>query len=135
MIELLDRLEFVRDLGIDADSCASHPSGAPQPAGRRGRHYDGAAHRRPRTRAPHRNPGRANRRTRDQARGRDARHVREIHGLAVHQSAQKDERRFQATKRDVAKALLLFRHTIFALKQAKATGEDGVARRRTRDRA
>lgn len=39
----------------------------------------------------------------------------------------KDERRFQATKRDVAKALLLFRRTIFALKQAKATGEDGVS--------
>jgi TnpA family transposase len=38
----------------------------------------------------------------------------------------KDERRFQATKRDVAKALLLFRHTIFTLKQAKAIGEDGV---------
>jgi hypothetical protein len=39
----------------------------------------------------------------------------------------RDERRFQATKRDVANALLLFRRTIAALKQAKATGEDGVA--------
>ena len=34
--------------------------------------------------------------------------------------------RFQATKRDVAKALLLFRRTIAALKQAQETGEDGV---------
>jgi hypothetical protein len=39
----------------------------------------------------------------------------------------REERRFQATKRDVAKALLLFRRTIAALKQAGATGEDGVA--------
>ncbi|HEY5300235.1 MAG TPA: Tn3 family transposase [Acetobacteraceae bacterium] len=39
----------------------------------------------------------------------------------------KDERRFSATKRDVAKALLLFRQTILALKQAKATGEEGVS--------
>jgi TnpA family transposase len=39
----------------------------------------------------------------------------------------RDERRFQATKRDVAKALLLFRCTIAALKRAKETGEDGVA--------
>ena len=39
----------------------------------------------------------------------------------------REERRFQATKRDVAKALLLFRRTIAALKQAEATGKDGVA--------
>ena len=39
----------------------------------------------------------------------------------------KDERRFSATKRDVAKTLPLFRRTIFALKQAKATGEEGVS--------
>ena len=39
----------------------------------------------------------------------------------------RDERRFQATKRDVAKALILFRRTIAALKEAKQTGEDGVA--------
>ena len=39
----------------------------------------------------------------------------------------KDERRFSATKRDVAKALLLFRQTILALKQAKVTGEEGVS--------
>ena len=38
----------------------------------------------------------------------------------------REERRFQATKRDVAKALLLFRRTIAALKQAEATGKDGV---------
>ncbi len=39
----------------------------------------------------------------------------------------RDERRFQTTKRDVARTLLLFRRTIAALKQAKDTGEDGVA--------
>jgi len=34
---------------------------------------------------------------------------------------------FQATKKDVAKALALFRRTITALKKAKLTGEDGLA--------
>lgn len=39
----------------------------------------------------------------------------------------RDDRRFQTTKRDVARTLRLFRRTIAALKQAKETGEDGVA--------
>ena len=39
----------------------------------------------------------------------------------------RDERRFQATRPDVAKALLLFRRTIAALRLAKETGEEGVA--------
>jgi TnpA family transposase len=39
----------------------------------------------------------------------------------------RDERRFQMTKRDVARTLLLFRRTIAALKRAKETGEEGVA--------
>ena len=39
----------------------------------------------------------------------------------------RDERRFQTTKRDVARTLLLFRRTIAALKRAKETGEEGVA--------
>ena len=38
-----------------------------------------------------------------------------------------DERRFQATSRDVARALILFRRTIAALGHAKEAGEDGVA--------
>jgi TnpA family transposase len=48
-------------------------------------------------------------------------------GSLFTKARNRDERRFQATKRDVAKALLLFRRTIAALKQAKETGEDGVA--------
>jgi hypothetical protein len=47
-------------------------------------------------------------------------------GSLFSKAQNRDERRFQATKRDVAKALLLFRRTIAALKQAQATGEDGV---------
>ncbi len=39
----------------------------------------------------------------------------------------REERRFQATRRDVARTLLLFRRTIAALKHAKETGEEGVA--------
>ena len=48
-------------------------------------------------------------------------------GSLFSKAQNRDERRFQSTKRDVAKALLLFRRTIAALKQAQATGEDGVA--------
>ena len=48
-------------------------------------------------------------------------------GSLFSKAQNRDERRFQATKRDVAKTLLLFRHTIAALKQAQITGEDGVA--------
>jgi TnpA family transposase len=47
-------------------------------------------------------------------------------GSLFSKAQNRDEQRFQATKRDVAKALLLFRRTIAALKQAQATGEDGV---------
>ena len=48
-------------------------------------------------------------------------------GSLFTKAQNRDERRFQATKRDVAKVLLLFRRTIAALKQAQETGEDGVA--------
>jgi TnpA family transposase len=48
-------------------------------------------------------------------------------GSLFTKARNRDERRFQATKRDVAKALLLFRRTIAALKLARETGEDGVA--------
>ena len=61
------------------------------------------------------------------ARRRDTRHVEKYIGSLFTKARSKDERRFQATKRDVAKALLLFRHTIAALKRAKQAGEDGMA--------
>ena len=48
-------------------------------------------------------------------------------GSLFTKARSRDERRFQATKRDVARTLLLFRRTIAVLKQAKETGEDGVA--------
>ena len=48
-------------------------------------------------------------------------------GSLFSKAQNRHERRFQATKRDVAKALLLFRRTIAALKQAQQAGEDGVA--------
>ena len=48
-------------------------------------------------------------------------------GSLFSKAQNRDERRFQATKRDVATTLLLFRRTIAALKQAQATGEEGVA--------
>ena len=48
-------------------------------------------------------------------------------GTLFTRARNRDERRFQATRQDVAKALLLFRRTIAALRHAKETGEDGVA--------
>lgn len=48
-------------------------------------------------------------------------------GSLFTKARNRDERRFQATKRDVAKTLLLFRQTIAALKQAQQSGEDGLA--------
>jgi TnpA family transposase len=48
-------------------------------------------------------------------------------GTLFSRARNRDERRFQATRRDVARALLLFRRTIAALRHAKEAGEDGVA--------
>ena len=48
-------------------------------------------------------------------------------GTLFSRARNRDERRFQATRRDVAKALVLFRRTIAALRHAKEAGEDGVA--------
>ena len=48
-------------------------------------------------------------------------------GTLFSRARNRDERRFRATRRDVARALVLFRRTIAALRHAKETGEDGVA--------
>ena len=48
-------------------------------------------------------------------------------GTLFSRARNRDERRFQATRRDVARALVLFRRTIAALRHARETGEDGVA--------
>jgi TnpA family transposase len=47
-------------------------------------------------------------------------------GTLFSRAQNRDERRFQATRRDVARALVLFRRTITALRHAKEAGEDGV---------
>ena len=48
-------------------------------------------------------------------------------GTLFSRARNRDERRFQATRRDVAKALVLFRRMSAALRHAKEAGEDGVA--------
>jgi len=48
-------------------------------------------------------------------------------GTLFSRAQNRDEQRFQATRRDVARALVLFRRTITALRHAKEAGEDGVA--------
>jgi TnpA family transposase len=47
-------------------------------------------------------------------------------GTLFSRARNRDEKRFQATRRDVARALVLFRRTIAALRHAKEAGEDGV---------
>ena len=48
-------------------------------------------------------------------------------GTLFSRARNRDERRFQATRRDVARALILFRRTITAPRHAKEAGEDGLA--------
>ncbi len=126
MIELLDRLDFVRGLGIGPDRARRiHPA-------RLGRLIDEGtimtaqhiADLEPVRRAAILVAQVADLQTRlaDATLAMFEKYM----GSLFTKARGKAERRFQATKRDVARALLLFRRTIFALKQAKATGEDGV---------
>ena len=48
-------------------------------------------------------------------------------GSLFTKAQHRSERRFQATKRDVAKTLVLFGRTIAALKKAKAAGKNGLS--------
>ena len=126
IIELLDRLEYVRDLGVGADRVRRiHPV-------RLSRLIDEGAI----MSAQHMTDLEPLRRaailvaqvTELETRLADATLAmfEKYMGSLFTKARGKDERRFSATKRDVAKALLLFRQTIFTLKQAKATGEEGV---------
>ena len=127
MIALLDRLEYVRGLGIDAARAKRiHPA-------RLGRLLDEGAIMTVQHIAdlePARRTAILVAQTADlETRLADATLAmfEKYMGSLFSKAQNRDERRFQATKRDVAKALLLFRRTIAALKQAQETGEDGVA--------
>jgi len=48
-------------------------------------------------------------------------------GSLFNKAQNREERRFQATKRDGREGAAAFRRAIAALKQAQAPGEDGVA--------
>jgi len=127
MIELLDRLDYVRSLGLDAERPKRiHPArftrlveeGAImtaqhiadlEPARRTAILVAQVAH--------------LDTRIADATLTMFEKYI----GSLFTKARSKDERRFQATKRDVAKALRLFRRTIAALKRAKEVGEDGVA--------
>lgn len=127
MIELLDRLDYVRSLGVDAERARRiHPGrlirlveeggimtaqhiADLEPARRTAILVAQVAH--------------LDTRIADATLAMFEKYI----GSLFTKARSKDERRFQATKRDVAKALLLFRRTIAALKRAKQAGEDGVA--------
>ena len=126
LLTLLDRLEYVRELGIDAARAKRiHPA-------RLGRLLAEAAVMTVQHIAdlePERRTAILVAQTADlEARLADATLAmfEKYIGSLFSKAQNRDERRFQATKRDVAKALLLFRRTIAAIKQAQATGEDGV---------
>ena len=126
MVELLDRLDYVRSLGVDADRAGSINPGRLtrlveeggimtaqhiadlEPARRTAILVAQVAH--------------LDTRVADATLAMFEKYI----GSLFTKARSKDERRFQATKRDVAKALLLFRRTIAALKRAKQAGEDGV---------
>jgi len=126
MIELLDRLDYVRSLGVHADRARRiHPGRLVRLVGEGGimtaQHIADLEPAR-RTailvaQAAHLDP-----RVADATLAMFEKYI----GSLFTKARSKDERRFQATKRDVAKALLLFRRTIAALKRAKQAGEDGV---------
>ena len=127
MIALLDRLEYVRSFGIDAARAKRiHPA-------RLGRLLDEGAIMTVQHIAdlePARRTAILVAQTADlETRLADATLAmfEKYMGSLFSKAQNRDERRFQATKRDVAKALLLFRRTIAALKQAQEAGEDGVA--------
>src|SRR6516225_1105820 len=127
LLALLDRLEYVRGLGIDAAHAKRiHPA-------RLGRLLAEAAVMTVQHIAdlePERRTAILVAQTADlEARLADATLAmfEKYIGSLFSKAQNRDERRFQATRRDVAKALLLFRRTSAALKQAQATGEDGVA--------
>ncbi len=133
MIELLDRLDLVRGLGISPDRARRiHPA-------RLGRLVDEGATMTAQHIAdlePVRRSAILVAQVADlQTRLADATLAmfEKYIGSLFTKARGKDERRFQATKRDVAKALLLFRRTIFALKQAKATRPGRRARRVDRE--
>src|SRR5215470_474829 len=127
MIALLDRLDYVRNLGVDAERTRRiHPA-------RLGRLLSEAAIMTVQHIAdlePARRTAILVAQTTElETRIADATLAmfEKYIGSLFSKAQNRDERRFQATKRDVAKALLLFRRTIAALKQAQETGEDGVA--------
>ena len=126
IIALLDRLEYVRGLGIGAEHAARIH------AARLGRLIDEGAvmtvqhiadlEPARRTAMLVAQVSSLETRVADATLGMFEKYI----GSLFTKARSRDERRFQATKRDVAKALILFRRTIVALKQAKEAGEDGV---------
>ena len=127
MTELLDRLDYVRSLGVDADRARRiHPGRLIRLVEEGGimtaQHINDLEPAR-RTAILVAQVAHLDTRVADATLAMFEKYI----GSLFTKARSKDERRFQATKRDVAKALLLFRRTIAALKRAKQAGEDGVA--------
>jgi TnpA family transposase len=127
MVELLDRLDYVRSLGVDADRARRiHPGRLIRLVEEGGimtaQHIADLEPAR-RTAILVAQVAYLNIRVADATLAMFEKYI----GSLFTKARSKDERRFQATRRDVAKALLLFRRTIAALKKAKQAGEDGVA--------
>ena len=127
MVALLDRLDWVRDVGVTGDRTAGiHPARLARLVEEgdimTAQHL---ANVEPLRRTALLVAGVADIETRltDAILGMFCKYM----GSLFTKARSRDERRFQTTKRDVARTLLLFRRTIAALKRAKETGEEGVA--------
>jgi TnpA family transposase len=127
MIELLDRLDYVRSLGVDADRARRiHPGRLArlvEEGGNMTAQHIADLEPARRTAILVAQVAHLDTRVADATLAMFEKYI----GSLFTKARGKDERRFQATKRDVAKALLLFRRTIAALKRAKQAGEDGLA--------
>ncbi|SDB71600.1 Tn3 family transposase [Belnapia rosea] len=127
ILALLDRLEWVRALGVDT-GCAGriHQARLARLVEEGGiataQHLAGLE---PARRAALLVAGVAELRTR-LADATLAMYCKYIGSLFT-KARNRDDRRFQATRRDVARTLLLFRRTIAALQRAREAGEEGIA--------
>jgi hypothetical protein len=127
MLALLDRLDWVRALGVDARRAARvHPARLARLVEEGGimntQHLAGLE--------PTRRAALLVAQVADlRARLADATLAMfcKYTGSLFTKARNRDDRRFQATRRDIARTLLLFRRTIAALQRAREAGEEGVA--------
>lgn len=127
MLALLDRLDWVRGLAVDAGRAARiHPARLARLAEEAGimtAQHLAAVERGRRTALLVAQAADLRTRLADATLAMFGKYT----GSLFTKARNRDDRRFQASRRDVARTLLLFRRTITALQRAREAGEEGVA--------